>query len=260
MMKVYSNSKLSLYEQCPEAFRIKYIDRTFPELPRSMALFLGEMVHESLEWLYVEAKDEKKVELDDLIFHFADTWHKNFSANIKLNGLRAEDFMQKGIRFLMDYYFKHAPFAENTIEVEKRIVFPLNETYKVEGYVDRIVLGKEGEYEIHDYKTNERMKSQDEVDADRQLAFYHLGLKELFGADIKVKLIWHFLAHNQSIISQRSEIQLDDVKKNTVLLIKKIEETRVWPSCGNKWCDWCEFKKTQGLKVNNSLYGLGKGY
>ena len=50
--EVYSHSRLWLYENCPEYFKIKYLDKALPDLPVSMALFLGGVVHESLEWLY----------------------------------------------------------------------------------------------------------------------------------------------------------------------------------------------------------------
>lgn len=263
MTKIYSNSKLQLYEFCPEAFKIKYIDKTFPELPKSIVLFLGDLVHQSLEWLYLEIKQGRKVELDNLLFHFVDNWHKNFSASIesiRINEGKPEDYLNRGIKFLMDYYMKNFPFADNTIEIEKRILFPLNGDYLIEGYTDRIVKNNEGEYEIHDYKTNDRLKTQEEVDVDRQLAFYHLGLQELFGRDIKVKLIWHFLAHNKTIVSFRTPAQLDEIKKQTLELIKKIENTAIWPACGSKWCDWCEYKKTRGIKKESFDFGLKRYY
>jgi hypothetical protein len=36
--------ELCLYESCPEAYKVKYIDKTFPELPQSIHAFLGSVV------------------------------------------------------------------------------------------------------------------------------------------------------------------------------------------------------------------------
>jgi RecB family exonuclease len=137
------------------------------------------------------------------------------------------------------------------METEKKIVFSLEEdkVYKIRGFVDRIVFNKQiEEYEVHDYKTNEWLKSQEEVDKDRQLAFYHLGLREYFGKQIKVKLIWHFLAHNRKITSRRTDEQLEDLKRKTIELIKKIEGTTHWSACGKRWCDWCSYKRNNELE------------
>jgi len=108
------------------------------------------------------------------------------------------------------------------------------------------VLSESGEFEVHDYKTNAMIKRQAEVDKDRQLAFYHLGLKETYGEEIKVKLIWHFLAHNKDVISHRSDEQLEELKESTLKLIKYIEGNDFWPPCGKRWCDWCSWKKNNG--------------
>lgn len=246
MVKRYSHSKLWLYENCPEAYKVKYIDKMFPDLPLSIELFLGDYVHQSLEWLYEQVIDGVVPELDDLIKHFAENWQNNYSFGLRIRKGNGEDYFNKGIKFLVDYYGNHKPFEEKTIDVEKKITFPLDDKgeYEIVGYIDRIVLGEDGTYEIHDYKTSKYMKSQEEADKDRQLAFYHLGLKNIFGQDARAKLIWHFLAFNHAVSSKRDDSQLENLKKETLALIKKIETTTEWPSCGKPWCDWCAYKKS----------------
>jgi RecB family exonuclease len=118
------------------------------------------------------------------------------------------------------------------------------------GYIDRLEKHEDGSYEVHDYKTNDRIKSQGGVDKDRQLAFYHLGLQNLFGGDVKVKLTWHFLAHNKKVHSYRTQEQLDKLKEETIKLIEKINSTEEWPACGKPWCDWCAYKSM--IKFSNN--------
>jgi len=249
-VKIYSHSRLWLYENCPESYKIKYIDKKFPDLPKSVELFLGGMVHESLEWLYKRIKEGYSPELDELIRDFAERWKSGFTEDIRINNSDEHFYFNRGIKFLIDYFQKNKPFDENTIDIEKRIVFPLDEEgeYRIQGYVDRIVFNiRENEYEVHDYKTNNFLKGQEALDSDRQLAFYHLGVQETFGVQAKIKLIWHFLAHNRTMVSRRTQEQLDELKKKTLELIKKIEDTASWSACGKRWCDWCSYKKTNGL-------------
>jgi putative RecB family exonuclease len=251
-MRVYSNSRLWLFENCPEAFKIKYVDKLYPDIPKSINLFLGSMAHESLEWLYHKVKNSWNVDMDDLIRHFANNWRQQFSHDLVVKNGDADDYFNKGIKFLIDYYKKNHPFSDNTIDIEKRIYFPLDDERAIQGFIDRIALNKGGEYEVHDYKTNAMMKKQEEVDADRQLAFYHIGLQKLYGKDVKIKLIWHFLAHNKTIVSRRTQEELDSLKRETLELIKKIESNTEWPACGKGWCDWCEYKRVNGLVVKNT--------
>jgi RecB family exonuclease len=259
-MRLYSNSRLWLFENCPEAYKIKYIDKLYPEIPMSINAFLGKMVHESLEWLYKKVGEGWKVDMDDLIRHFANGWREQFTNDLRINeNGKIDDYFNKGIKFLIDYYQRNKPFSDNTIHLEKRIFFPLDDEIGIQGFVDRIVLNQEREYEIHDYKTNEFMKKQEEVDSDRQLAFYHLGLQNLFGDNIKVKLIWHFLAHNKIITSKRTQEELEKLKRETLELVKKIESNNNWSACGKSWCDWCEFKKANGLNVEKKGVVMGNG-
>ncbi len=258
--KTYSHSKLWLFENCPEAYKIKYIDKAFPELPKSIELFLGDIVHQSLEWLYLEIRDGRKVGLDDLAIKFVELWNSQFSHEFRMvNGGDEKFYFNKALKYLIDYYKKNEPFEDNTIEIEKRVFFPIDNEgkYFIQGYIDRLVKKSDEEYEVHDYKTNESMKTQEQVDKDRQLAFYHLGLQDSFGKQIKVNLIWHFLAHNKTITSRRKEKELDELKSKTVEMIKIIEENKEWHPCGKRWCDWCDFKRKNFIEDKNISSNFG---
>ena len=86
------------------------------------------------------------------------------------------------------------------------------------------------------------MKSQEELDKDRQLALYSLAIRELFPQANDVHLIWHFLDFNQKIISKRTEQQLGELKQEILQLIKKIESATEYPPCQSALCGWCEFQ------------------
>jgi len=249
MAKIYSHSRLSTFEQCAYKFKLKYLDKIIPDIEMSIESHLGKCVHDSLEWLYnyiKENKDLKKIPtIDAVIEYYANKWQENYNENIKIvkSQFTSKDYFNKGVQFLVDYYMKHQPFQDGTIECEKKIMINLDDNYQIQGFIDRLVqdLGN-GNYEIHDYKTANALPSQEKIDNDRQLALYSIAIKEIFGHDKEIKLVWHYLAHNTKIISSRTNEQLQKLKEETIRLINKIEETAQFPSRKSVLCHWCEYK------------------
>jgi putative RecB family exonuclease len=255
-MARYSHSKLSTFEQCPLKFKYRYIDKIIPEIEKSIESHLGTAVHEVLEWIYTEVKDNQKVPtLDNVIVCYTEAWQKGYSEKLVIvkKEITAKDYFNKGIQFLIDYYSKHEPFNDGTIEIEKEISIELN-GHKITGFIDRLVHNIEtGEYEIHDYKTANSLPSKEKIEEDRQLALYSIAIKEKFGKDKSVCLVWHYLAHNQKICSKRTNEQLEQLKKETIELIKKIEATTEFPANKSMLCSWCEYKQTCEAWQNKDL-------
>lgn len=246
-MVIYSYSRINTFEQCPLKFKYKYIDKIPPEIEDTIESYLGRTIHISLEWLYKKVMRGNIPSVDDLIKYYLENWQNNFNQNILTvnQNSNPKDYLNKGIQFLISYYAKHHPFDENTLEVEKKILFDLDSggEYKLQGFIDRLVHNPEtNEIEIHDYKTANSLPTQDRIDNDRQLALYALAIKELFGDDKEVCLVWHYLAHNQKICSKRTNNQLQKLKQETLELIKKIESTTHFPAQKGILCNWCGYK------------------
>lgn len=66
-MTIYSHSRLSCFEQCPNKFKLKYIDKVESDIEQSVEAFLGSRVHETLEKLYRDLDYHKLNSLDDLL-------------------------------------------------------------------------------------------------------------------------------------------------------------------------------------------------
>lgn len=244
-MTIYSHSRLLTFEQCPLKFKFKYIERLEPDIKQTIEGFLGNKVHETLEWIYNNV-NEKTFELDEIIQYYIENWNKDFNSEIKVINKEydAEYYFNKGIRFLINYFLKHSPFKDNTIATEKKVIINLdpNGEYKLQGYIDRLVYHKDTNiFEIHDYKTGS-IKTQEELDNDKQLALYSIGIRDLFENVNDVHLIWHFLDSNQEIHSKRTPEQLEELKKEIIQLIEHIESTTEFPPNPCGLCKWCEFQ------------------
>ncbi len=71
---------------------------------------------------------------------------------------------------------------------------------------------------------------------------YSIAVKELFGEDKKVCLVWHYLNFDKRICSRRTKEQLEDLKKEIISIINKIESEEEFSYTKSILCNWCEFK------------------
>jgi putative RecB family exonuclease len=242
-MPTYSHSRLSTYENCPQQYKLKYIDRIKPpEAEEGIEAFLGSRVHDVLEKLYKELILTKLNTLDDLLNFYRIEWDKNWHENVVIvkKNFTKDHYHTTGIEAINNYYKRHYPFNQSkTLSTEQFISFKI-EDYTIQGYIDRLSHVADGVYEIHDYKTSGSLPSQDKLDADRQLALYHIGIQEKF-RDIKdVILKWHYLLFDKEFTSSRSEDQLKDLQTEIISLIKTIEKDTSFKPIESNLCDWCD--------------------
>ncbi|MBU0471854.1 MAG: PD-(D/E)XK nuclease family protein [Nanoarchaeota archaeon] len=246
-MSVYSHSRLSCYEQCPQKYKLQYIDKVETEVEESIEAYLGSRVHETLEKLYRDLGYQKVNTLDELLDFFRSEWKKNWDDSVVIvkEEYGPENYLKMGEKFITDYYNKYKPFDQGkTIALEERVLITLDDAgeYKLQGFIDRVMESEEGYYEVHDYKTNSRLPLLEYLDNDRQLALYAIGIKDRY-PDVKdVRLVWHFLAFNKEVDSTRTDEELESLKKGVIELIEKIENDEKFAANPSLLCDWCEFK------------------
>jgi len=246
-MTVYSHSRLSCFEQCPQKYKLAYIDKVEREVEESIEAFMGSRVHETLEKLYRDLQYLKLNSQDDLLGLLRDEWEKNWNESIIIvkKEYGSDNYLKMAEKFIADYYTRYKPFNQGkTISLEDRILINLDEDgdYKLQGYIDRLTEAEDGFYEIHDYKTNSRLPLPQYIQNDRQLALYSIGVKDRY-PDVKdVRLIWHFLAFDKEIDSTRTDEELEELKKHTIQLIDTIENEREFPTNPCALCNWCKFK------------------
>jgi RecB family exonuclease len=255
--KIYSYSRLSTFEQCKLKFKFRYIDKIIPEVEQNIEAHLGKCVHSALEWLYSHVKEGKVPSLDELILAYVEIWEQDYKPTFQIINkfLTAKDYFNKGILFLVNYYEEHKPFDDNTLEIEKEIIIDLEPSgeYKIRGFIDRIAYNLETqEYEVHDYKTANTLPSKEKIETDRQLALYSIAIKNEFGQEKEVRLIWHYLAYNKRIHVKKNNQELEQLKKETIELIKKIESATEFPPNKSILCDWCEYKSICPVWKNSS--------
>lgn len=245
-MPIYSHSQLNVYQACPFQYKLHYIDKVEREAVEGVEGFLGTAVHETLRKCYDDIKLSKLNSLEQLLSFYGDWWQKGWHDDIVISrqDMSPEDYRKHGIKLIENYYKHYAPFnSDITIKTEMHVSFSLdnNGKYKLQGYIDRLSRAGDGSYEIHDYKTSSSLPGQDDVDKDRQLALYQIGVQNKWPDIKKVRLVWHYLTFDKEMASTRSGEELYKLRKDTINLIDEIQMAKEFPPRESFLCEWCEY-------------------
>lgn len=245
-MALYSHSRISTFEQCPLKFKFNYIDKIETDIEDTIEAFLGSRVHEVLEKLYTDAKFQKIPELKELLEYYDKIWNENWNDAIVIvrKEYDKENYRKMGERFITDYYNRYHPFDDSkTIALETTKTIPLDEEKKYHFHIriDRLAV-KDKVYEIHDYKTANSLPTQEYLDKDRQLAIYAYGIKKMYPDAKKIRLIWHYLAFDKEMCSERTSTQLEELRKDILRSIAEIESCTEFIPKESALCRWCEFR------------------
>jgi len=246
-MTIYSHSRLASFEKCPKQFEYRYVQE-LPAEREGIEAFMGKRVHEVLERLYEFAGRGQIPSLEKVIFRYHAFWDEHYDdkrVQVVRRGTPVSHYRNLGVRCLEYYYKRFHPFDQDeTLGVEEEVKFDLdgNGEYVMRGIIDRVVRTEDGTIEIHDYKTGRYVPSQKELNDDRQLALYQLGLRDQFGHDRPYRLVWHYLQKREFRTSSRTNEQLDALRNETIGVIDEIEAATAYPVRRNRLCDWCEYK------------------
>lgn len=244
-MPIYSHSQLSTYEECPLKYKLCYRDRIKRDI-EGVEGFLGNMVHETLKKCYDDVRLTKVNTLAELLACYDNLWQRNWHDSIVITkkDLAPEHYHALGKKMIETYCKRYAPFASDlTIGTEMFVLFSLDDEdkYRLRGYIDRLSRTEDGVYHIHDYKTSAHLPSQEDVDNDRQLALYQIGVQKKWPDITNINLLWHYLAFDRELVSTRSEEKIANLVGETTRLIDEMESADDFSPRDSALCDWCEY-------------------
>lgn len=246
MQEVFSHSSLSTFETCPKKYQLRYLLKV-PVETEGIEAFVGKRVHEVLERLYRFSARGMVPSLARVIARFRTNWTEQFDGGrlrIVRSELDAEDYRRNGERCLENAYRRLYPFDDETLGLEHPVRFSLDAEgrYAVRGVIDRLVRARDGALEIHDYKTGRFVPSQAELDRDRQLALYEIGVRTALGEPGEVRLVWHYLFPNLRRTSRRTPEQLAALREATSRTIDQVRAETSWEPRPGRLCAWCEYR------------------
>ncbi len=243
-MTIYSHSRLECFENCPLQFKLSYIDKIKRE-EEGIEAFTGSRFHETMERLYKDLKC-REYSLKDLLDYYESQWDKEYNDAVIITkkDRTAQDYRNIGRKCIEDYYKRYHPFAQSRVlGLEREIQIDLggDGKYRIRGFIDRLAQAPDDTYEIHDYKTSGFLPHQKHFDEDRQLALYQLGVQDAWPDAKNVKLIWHYVVFDKEMVSTRTKEQLDQLKRDTICVIDRIENTQEFLPKESNLCEWCAY-------------------
>lgn len=246
-MPSFSHSRLGTFETCRLQYKYRYIDRVKVDVEDTVEAFLGSMVHAALEILYSHIRFAKIMTVEELLEEFDGRWRQGWKDSIRIvrDGYGEDNYRRMGEGYLRNYYARHYPFDSGRIiglETQNYLSLDDEGKYKFHIRIDRLMDMGDGLYEVHDYKTNMSLPSQEDLDSDRQLAMYSLWVRRQFKDFKKVRLVWHFLAFDKEMESFRTADELEDLRRQVLSRIHEIEREETYPPKESALCGWCLYR------------------
>ena len=279
-----SYSQLSMFSECPQRWKLNYIDK-LRVFESNIHLIFGTAMHEVIQtWLEVmyhdSIKNANKLNLeqrlhDKLIEGFKKAKEEDGKEPCTLEQLK--EFFQDGVDILdfvkkriADYFSKR---GYKLIGCEVPIQVDLKKNVKIVGYLDLVILDEfHNTIKIYDIKTstqgwNKWMK-KDENKTQQLLLYKQFYAKQYNHPIDKIEVeyfivkrkLWENAQFPQKRVQKFSPasgtVSMNKVAKrlNTFLDLafddegSKISENII-PTPSKKSCKWCEFRKTEHCSV-----------
>ena len=228
-----SHSSISLYNECPQKYKFKYIDKV-PEKPKHFFSF-GRSVHAALEYFY-SPKEPKAPSLEDLLKHYREIWEKP--------GYRDEnheaELFEEGRQILTRFHDKHAKSFHVPLSVEYKFEFE-HEGIPLTGMVDRIDQLPDGRLSILDYKTGKKLAAG-RLDIDAQLTMYQFACESQLGKEVGELIFYHLPTLKEHRTVRRSKSLVAELTTRIVSTAEGITKERFEPKPTENACRWCDYK------------------
>ena len=279
-----SYSQLSMFSECPQRWKLNYIDKVTESEP-SIHLLFGTAMHEVIQtWLEVmyhdSVKNANKLNLeqrlhDKLIEGFKKAKEEEGKEPCTLEQLR--EFFQDGVEILdfvkkrrADYFSKR---GYKLIGCEVPIDVDLKKNVKMVGYLDLVILDEfHNTLKIYDIKTstqgwNKWMKKDE--NKTQQLLLYKQFYAKQYNHPIDKIEVEYFIVKRklwENAMFPQKRVQKFSPASGTVSMNKVAKRLdtfldlafddngeqitdNIIATPSKKACKWCEFRKTEHCSV-----------
>lgn len=244
-----SPSRLLDFRKCPKAFEFKSIQRLATQ--PTAAQMKGTLVHEVLEELFAEKKEQRNLETARMLV--PGMWKKvqNDDYYKELVGtLNETEFLGEVDVLLENYFTIEQPDAFDPIGLETWVRGELAD-YNVVGVIDRLdrIELPDGEVRVYisDYKTGKKPKARFADEAFFAMRMYALLLEQERG-DRAHELRLLYLKETGRDAVLREEVNETTLKRarsevtELVDAIRNAHKTNTWPTKVGPLCNWCDYQ------------------
>jgi DNA helicase II / ATP-dependent DNA helicase PcrA len=209
-----SASAIERYKVCPLQFKLEREWRIPAEV--SAAVQYGASMHRVLRAFYDSVRMNRIYSESALL----ELFRSDLASEAIADRYQHDLYEQQGIAQLKEFLTVANETRPDVLHTEEQFSVRLGNSNLV-GRIDRIDrAASEGAVIITDYKTG-RPKAQGDADDSLQLSLYALAAREKWGYKAE-RLVFHNLEGNSTISTSRSNIQLEEARREVVEIAAKI--------------------------------------
>jgi putative RecB family exonuclease len=232
-----SYTQVSTYQRCPQQYKLQYVDRI--HVAAGPELHFGAALHEALNFMY-DPRRADLPSLEEVVEAFVKAWQAR--EREVADEARRQSFFEQGVDLMRRHYEKHGRPEEgrHTAATELPFSIPFDGEHSITGRIDRVDSLPENRLEIVDYKTSRRMRPQNEMEKDAQLAIYRMAAEHLYpGAEVTTALLYVF--HDYEMRLRTSDEVLTEKREEIRDVIVGIQVQDFDPKVGAH-CEWCAYQ------------------
>lgn len=228
-----SASSITTFDQCPLRYFAQKVLK-IPEGPVHDLTKMGSAVHGMFEnSVNHRIKTSEIVNEGDPMF-----WKLQMMDEYKVSK-KLDSLIDELCQNAIDWgYFRN---VENTVGCEMKVDFNLPDGTKVVGYIDRLDV-KDDEIDVIDLKTQKREFTDDQLKGNWQAKIYNIGSRLLVPEATKDASVSFWVLRHR--VQRVTKTRLD-AEKDTLELIKKVEEIKACPDYPvgkpSGLCPWCPY-------------------
>jgi len=223
-------------------YRFRYLQGR-KEAFRSIESYLGNAVHDVLEWLYGQRAGGSSPDQKATLEHFAARWTEGWDEKIAIIrvGEEEENYIRVGREMLERFH--HDTFARDrsqTVALEQRLSERLSDEVVFTGFADRVGRTEKGRLFVIDYKTSKSEGNGSEFSEGLQAPLYAACVLR-HHAEEEALAGYHYLRHGTTRWQQVDRDRAEDLLNRFLELVQETNSAAEFPARPGILCAWCGF-------------------
>ena len=230
-MKPLSYTQINIYQSCPLCYKLQYIDGLKPK--DKWYFSFGTTLHLCAEYFF-KVGVPPPPSLDELLQFYEQSWLSEGYESAEEEA-RYRDY---GWEILSKFWEIHHADFRVPVAVERRFYMDI-EGVKLRGLMDRVDKLDSGGLSIVDYKTNQKLFTRDDLEANLQLTLYQLAAEQTWQLPVERLTLYHLRSNTPCSCAPRSKAQLEEARHLVLEVAENIAAQR-FPAIENQYCP-CDF-------------------
>lgn len=238
----WSFSRVKSFHQCPLRYQFRYVHGQ-KEAFRSIESYVGNTVHDVLEWLYSERNNGTDPDEAQTLHELASRWSEKMDESVAIVrvGDTEETYLQNAremlSRFLSETFSRD---RSETVSLEQRLSVRLSDTILFTGFADRVGRTENGRLFVIDYKTSKSEGNGAEFSEGLQAPLYAASVLRHHDED-EALAGYHYLRHGSTRWQQVGRDRAEQLLQRFVDLVTGVEAAADFPARPGILCAWCGF-------------------